>query len=133
MTRPMSRTRASLLLGPFALLWFGYPIVFYTWYFTADRVVATVEGCTKQERTCPGHGTWTMTDGSRGSGQIFGSDTGDVGKPVRVRATRSWALLDGVVGTWPAMLAAGSIVADVAGAVLILRVRRRDRRRRPAP
>ena len=47
MTRPMSRTRASLLLGFFALLWFGYPIVFYTWYFTADRVVATVEGCTK--------------------------------------------------------------------------------------
>ena len=68
----MSRTRASLLLGLFALLWFGYPIVFYTWYFTADRVVATVEGCTKQERTCPGHGTWTMTDGSRGSGQGVG-------------------------------------------------------------
>jgi hypothetical protein len=125
----MSRTRARVLLALFVLLWVGYPIVFYGWYFTADRVLATVTGCESKGLSCPGHGTWTMADGTRGSGEIIGSaSTMDVGTRFRVRATRSVALVDGPFSSWPAVLASGGLIVDTAAVVAIVALRRRYRR-----
>ena len=117
---PAVRWGAGMLL----LLWLAYPIVFYAWYLTADRVTATMKPCATIGIACRSVGTWTMADGTPGSGGVIG---GEPGSTVTVRATRSWALVDNPFGSWPAILANMSVLADAGGVVLILRARRRAR------
>ncbi len=128
------RARIPLLL--LALLAVGGPVAYYTWYATAARVTATVTTCERTaNRGCHGAGTWTMPDGSHGSGSIEGTGVSDVGHTFPARATRTRALVGGPL-SGPGALAALFLLFDLIAAafvVVVVVLHRRARRRGPPP
>jgi hypothetical protein len=130
----MSRLQARLLLGAVAVVLIGYPLIFWGWYFgAADRVTAKVTACQQGPHVCPGEGTWTMEDGTPGAGAIDGTtERTEIGGTVRVRATRSWALVEGPFSTGPAQFATGLPVFDALAIGFVLYARQRGRQQ-PAP
>jgi hypothetical protein len=114
----------------FLLVLLAYPVAFYTWYFTADRVTATLERCDTIGIACRDVGTWTMRDGTPGGGDIVGgSRSPDGTTTVTIRATRTWAVADGVASSWLALLADGLVLAMIGATVLGIQFERRARRR----
>jgi hypothetical protein len=121
-----------------ALVSVGGPIAYYTWYVTAPRVTVTVTACKPSNsgnRSCHGTGTWTMPDGTTGSGAVEGTNIVDVGRSFPARATHSWALPGGPL-SGPGGLAALFCAFDLMAATLLVVVmvlRRRIRRWGPPP
>ncbi len=126
MPTPPARVRwaARVILA----VWLAYPVVFYTWFLAADRVTATLKPC--PYANCYADGTWTMADGTAGSGEVVGGRP-DYSSPstVTVRATRSWAVVDSPIGSLPADLADFAAIGAVGAAFVGFRIERRVRRR----
>jgi hypothetical protein len=131
----MSRSAARLLLGLLALIFVGGPVAYYVWYFNAAQVTVTVTGCHRTARGCPNRGTWTMPDGTAGSGSIDGlNDAATVGEKQPARATRSWAVTGGPL-SGPGVVAAfflGTAAITPGGAAYLI-IRARRRLHRPPP
>ena len=128
--------RRSLLAG-FAVvlaLAVAYPVAFFGWYLTAERVSARITACPSDSARalrCPTYGEWRMADGSAGAGRIYVQtpSSNDVGRTLPARATSHWAVAEGVTASAPgtyAAIAAGFDVV-VAGMVLVLRQGNRGR------
>jgi hypothetical protein len=128
MNEPPARVRWAA--RAFLALLLAYPVVFYTWYLTADRVPATLDRCDTIVPGCPSVGTWTMADGTHVSGHILGGHRDTESRTtMTVRATRSFAVADGPFGSLPAILADFVVFAVIGATVLIVRVERRVRRK----
>jgi hypothetical protein len=112
------------------VLLLAYPVVFYTWYLTADRVTATLDRCDTIVPGCPSIGTWTGPDGSPHSGDIIGGHRDTESRTTMpIRVTGSFAVADGPFASLPAILADFVIVGVIGATVMIVRIERRVRRR----
>lgn len=111
------------------VLMLAYPVVFYTWYLTADRVTATLDRCDTIVPGCPSVGTWTAPDGTAHTGTIVGGHRDTESRTtMAVRTSGSLAVADGPFASWPALLADLLVVVLVGATVLVVRVERRVRR-----
>jgi hypothetical protein len=131
--------KAGLIIGWSSLVvvlvlagWFGIGRGYV--YLVGDRVDAHVETCTEKTSygrrapvtttTC--RGTWTLTDGRSGGGEIAGADVSDEGVDLPVRALAGRALVDEPASLLP--LAVFVVLLALATAVVVQAIRAGRRR-----
>jgi len=139
MTAPLRRDdpRRRVIVAVAAVVFLAalaYPVAFFSWYFTAEKVSARITECRTDQPhplRCPTYGTWRLGNGTNSTGRIYGQDITreDVGRVVTARATRSWAVTDGVFASSPATYAVIAAVVDVVIVGMVVGLRAASRRR----